>query len=316
MNDSERSSAASNADAGATGLAHAEQTHGGSAGRMLKAAREHAGLHIEALAAALKVPVRKLEALEGDRWEELTDATFMRALASSVARHLKLDPVTVLAALPAGKSVPLVISAGLGRAAPAQGDAAWWSSGGLRWVVGLLLVAAIAMYVAPQLLPDVSDDSTAVLSPVASDAPTTPVDPTPANLSNSQEAPAPVDAAAGASPSSLPSASLAPDALTTGANGTPATTPATAATSSSPAVPATVLMAVNATGDTWLEVRDDMGRLRVQRLVKAGERLTFDEGSTYTVVVGNAASTQIDVRGKPLDLMAMTKNNVARFEAK
>lgn len=312
MNDSERSSASLSADAGARVPGNADQPHGASAGNMLKTAREQAGLHIEALAAALKVPVRKLEALEGDRWEELTDATFMRALASSVARHLRLDPVTVLAALPAGKPVPLVISAGLGRAAPAQGYADWWSSAGLRWVVGLLLLAAIAMYVAPQFLPAVSDELAPVLSPVANDSPVTSAELTPPISAGSPDAPASVGDAA-ATPAATLGATPAPSALPSGA---PAVSPVMAAASPSPGVAPKVLLAVNATGDTWLEVRDDMGRLRIQRLVKAGEQLTFDEGSAYSVVVGNAASTLVEVRGKPLDLMAMTKNNVARFEAK
>ena len=52
-----------------------------SAGAMLRAAREQQGLHIAALAAAIKVTPRKLDALEHDRWDELPDATFTRALA-------------------------------------------------------------------------------------------------------------------------------------------------------------------------------------------------------------------------------------------
>ena len=58
----------------------------------LSEAREAAGLHIAALAAALKVPVRKLEALEAGRYEELPDLTFARALASSACRQLRIDP--------------------------------------------------------------------------------------------------------------------------------------------------------------------------------------------------------------------------------
>ena len=49
--------------------------------RMLRAARERQGLHIAALAATIKIPQRKLEALEADRFDELPDATFTRALA-------------------------------------------------------------------------------------------------------------------------------------------------------------------------------------------------------------------------------------------
>ena len=45
---------------------------------------------------SLKVPVRKLEALEDDRYDLLPDACSSRALASSVCRTLKIDPQPVL----------------------------------------------------------------------------------------------------------------------------------------------------------------------------------------------------------------------------
>jgi cytoskeleton protein RodZ len=70
------------------------------AGQMLRAAREALGLHIAALAVSLKVPVKKLEALEAEQFDQLPDAVFVRALASSVARALKIDPGPILAKLP------------------------------------------------------------------------------------------------------------------------------------------------------------------------------------------------------------------------
>jgi len=59
-----------------------------TAGQMMRAARERRGMHIAVLAAAIKVPQRKLEALEADRYEELPDITFARALAQAVCRAL------------------------------------------------------------------------------------------------------------------------------------------------------------------------------------------------------------------------------------
>src|SRR3989338_10209706 len=73
---------------------------GVSAGSLIRQAREAAGLHIAALAVALKVPVKKLEALEADRLDLLPDAVFVRALAASVCRTLKIDAGPVLALLP------------------------------------------------------------------------------------------------------------------------------------------------------------------------------------------------------------------------
>ena len=70
------------------------------AGEMLRNAREAAGMHIATLAVALKVPIKKLEALESGRIDLLPDSVFVRALASSVCRTLKLDPAPILANLP------------------------------------------------------------------------------------------------------------------------------------------------------------------------------------------------------------------------
>ena len=67
-----------------------------SAGRLLREAREKQGLHIAALAAAIKVAPKKLELLESDRFDALPDATFTRALAQTVCRALKIDPAPVL----------------------------------------------------------------------------------------------------------------------------------------------------------------------------------------------------------------------------
>jgi transcriptional regulator with XRE-family HTH domain len=71
-----------------------------SAGAMLRKAREAKGLHIAALAVTLKVPVKKIEALEADRFSELPDLVFARALASSICRTLRIAPGPVLDRLP------------------------------------------------------------------------------------------------------------------------------------------------------------------------------------------------------------------------
>ena len=68
-----------------------------SAGTWLRQVRESAGLHIDVLAGALKVPVAKLQALEADDYAAFPDAVFMRALASSMCRALKVDAAPVLA---------------------------------------------------------------------------------------------------------------------------------------------------------------------------------------------------------------------------
>ena len=73
---------------------------GTSPGALIREAREAYGMHVDVLAAALKITVDRLEALESDRYDALPDIVFARALASSACRILKMDPVGVLALMP------------------------------------------------------------------------------------------------------------------------------------------------------------------------------------------------------------------------
>lgn len=133
-----------------------------TAGAALRRAREARGLHIAALAATLKVPQSKLEALEGDRYKELPDATFARALARSMCRALKIDAEPVLAMLPRGGN-----EASLDRVTPglnqpfrerASSQEPMVSTALLKNPVLLggaaLLVAALAVYLVPASVVD------------------------------------------------------------------------------------------------------------------------------------------------------------------
>ena len=71
-----------------------------SAGQMLRALRESAGVDPALLASAMKVSPQKLEALENDRLDQLPDVTFARALASAICRAFGTDPAPVLERMP------------------------------------------------------------------------------------------------------------------------------------------------------------------------------------------------------------------------
>jgi cytoskeleton protein RodZ len=128
-----------------------------TAGAALRRAREARGLHIAALAETLKVPQSKLEALEADRYQDLPDATFARALARSMCRVLKVEAEPVLKMLPSTGA-----EASLDRVSPglnqpfrerAMSQEPMLSTELLKRPVvlgaGALLVAAIAVYAVP-----------------------------------------------------------------------------------------------------------------------------------------------------------------------
>lgn len=283
-----------------------------SPGQRIREAREAMGLHIVALAAALKVPVRKLEALEANRWEELTDATFTRALASSVARHLKMDVPSVLAGLPAAAKVPLTSPAGLARVSDAGApvnlalNPAASSFRQYGWVA-LLLIGAATLYFSPQLMSFWPSQPEPVVSADApADVPQTgvsvQVDTVPAVPIGA--APSTVTAALGAEPASTGPVSAA------------VVTPPTTVSADSNADVAENLLVIGAANDTWVEVTDSSQRIRTQRVLKAGEEISFADGYPFAVVVGNAAGATVAVRGKVMDLAPWVKNNVARFEVR
>ena len=150
-----------------------------SAGELIRRAREAAGLHIAALAVSLKVPVRKLEALEAGRFDVLPDAVFVRALASSVCRSLKIDAGPVLDRLPQ-TSAPKLTYQGAEINAPfrAPGDGlspSLWaqvSRPAMLWGMALLL-AALVLIMLPSIKNGVMDAKSAIaasgaVSPAAS----------------------------------------------------------------------------------------------------------------------------------------------------
>jgi cytoskeleton protein RodZ len=167
------------------------------------------------LAVALKVPTRRLEALESDRWDSLPDIVFVRALAGSVCRHLKLDPQPILALLPVTAS-PLNSQSEVGLNepfnSPRDGKPPSWFSQISRSALLFALVVLLAA-VTIALLPDAKEAGkermvSVEVSPV--NVGTTVVLPPETSVSSSVPvvvAPVPVAAPAPAAPTPVPAAS-------------------------------------------------------------------------------------------------------------
>jgi cytoskeleton protein RodZ len=294
----------------------------------LREAREAAGLHIAALAAALKVPVRKLEALEAGRYHELPDLTFARALASSACRQLKVDPGPVLEQIPQNPTPALgerdnAINAPFKPAheAPAASPLSWLSKPALLGAIALLLAALVVLFL-PQRA------STPEPAPVAA-VPTAPSAPpavpifqpgVPAAAEGSSAGATVAEAAAplagdAASPAPDSGATAAPAAASAVAVSGAAAAPADAAASGAAPAEGAVLRLV-ARQESWAEVTNGTGTVVLQRLLQAGERVEFSAAPPYAVLLGNAAEVQVTVRGRAFDAGAIARNNVARFEAR
>lgn len=292
----------------------AESPQGAERPVLLRAAREAAGLHIAALAAALKVPVRKLEALEAGRYGELPDMTFARALASSVCRHLRVDPAPILAQIPQGGVAVLggsrhALNAPFQPANdPAPTSAVSWLSRPALLAAIVLLLGALVIVFMPRLEETAPVEAASVVTPVE---PVEPAEPAAATEPVPAQEPSP-PATDGQTPAAAADQTAPAAAVpATAAGAAEAAAPAAAAA----AVPGGLLH-VSVTGESWIEVTNGAGAVVMQRVLQPGEAVEFSSAPPYTVVLGRAEVSQVTVRGKPFDVSRFVRNNVARFEVK
>ena len=297
------------------GLLHQASSGAGlTAGAILRAARERSGLHIGALAAALKVPVKKLEALESDRLEQLPDAVFARALAASVCRTLKLDPNPVLGLLPGQVKPRLQLDARVSGASFQTPHMGWrlpLLSRLSRTVVvtaSSLVVAALALMFAPSLerlkpapakVPAATGPASGNAAPAVNEVRSVAV-----NTVLSPAAGSVVTATAPASAAAAPPATVAIEAAAKVA----ATTPV-----ADPRVAQAGVAIFKTHGSSWVQVTDASGVVQLRKTMAAGETAAVSGALPLSVTVGRADATDVSVRGKPFDLAPLAKDNVARF---
>jgi cytoskeleton protein RodZ len=298
-----------------------------TAGQLMREAREAQGLHVAALAVSLKVPVKKLEALEADQLEELPDAVFVRALASSVCRALKINPAPVLEKLPqlntrvldqthSGMNVAFRTRAD----GPAPSMMANLNKPVMFGVLAILLAAIVIM-----LLPDFTARTAAKATATASspqvgsagvsmgsavNVPSTP-------MSTVSEATTGVVSPT-ADSNATPTLSVTPS-LSTPSVSSPTLTITPPVADAVP-VPADSVIVFAATGESWIEVKDAGGKIILQRTLQNGEKAGAGPGQgrlPYSVTVGRANLTQVSVRGQAFDLAPVSsKDAVARFQVK
>ncbi len=256
-----------------------------SAGQMLKQARLDAGLHIAALAVSLRVPVKRIEALENGQIDLLPDLVFVRALTSSICQTLKIDALPILeklpkAALPRLNGEDVAINTPIGVTGDGKG-ALLSNIVTSPWLMGVLLlcIGAAGIYLLPKTSSLAISDSVALPNAI------------------------------------VPSSS----AMVSNATVSAAVSPVVEARNSNVPVnptlpPADSIVVFKASGETWVEVKNAAGSTMFKKLLNAGDTVGASGTLPLTVIVGRADVTQVEVRGKFIDLALIAKSNVARFE--
>ncbi len=290
-----------------------------SAGTLLREAREAVGLHVGSLAVSLKVPVKKLEALEADDLEQLPDAVFARALAATVCRTLKIDPGPVLARLPQIHTAPLQVGSqetpirldnrGAGLRMPGFGGLPRW----VLYLTALLLLGAIVV----SMLPSWRIIGDATLADAQPGTTADPVVSTPAAPVEEVATGAVTTAATDAAPAAMLSASTAAASEALAAPEPAASDAANASANATPGAADSPAIAVFTTREpSWLQVTDAAGVVHVSKTMAGGETVRVQGSLPLSVVIGRVNAIDVVVRGEPFDLAAVSKNNVARFQIK
>jgi cytoskeleton protein RodZ len=255
-----------------------------TAGALLRQAREDAGLSIEDVAYRVKIHVKKLAALEENQLDQIPNAVFLRAMASSVARTLHVEPQRILELLPDSPKPVFVniednIKGSFGEPTHLSAKLRTFFSASSHVIfAGLLVVAAALVYFSPHL-ESVWDS---YFPPSAEITSTVTVVEVP----------------------------LAPVALVV-----PAPMPETALVASAPAVVAAISELVfKVRGSSWIEVTDAAGIVLFQRRLEAGESATVSGALPLSVIVGRADLTDVQWKDKPFTLTGVTQDNVAKFK--
>lgn len=299
-----------------------------SAGALLRQARQAQGVALEDLAATLKVPVEKLQALEDEDWQRLPDVVFLRALAQTICRTLHLEAAPVLALLPQQKVTALAPQGGLNAPMRERGVPSILATNTQHspwpWVVLLLIVLGGGGYLgvqwmAPEWVRGVSTTVPAPSDPAGDSplfSPAVPEEGDGGGMGNmgdvAQAGEVPTVQAAALMQPALPEEEGAQPGFAAPA---PAAEPA-AAPAAQAAASVSPVLRITAKGATWVQVLDAQQRLLIEKILQDGEVFSTSAPKPLTVAVGKADLATVEVNGAPFDVQAVARSNVARFEVK
>jgi cytoskeleton protein RodZ len=265
-----------------------------SFGAPLAAARESLGLSQAEVAGRLRLHARQIAALEAEQMAALPEATFIRGFIRNYAKEVRIDPAPLLSALDARVGpLPDLRALGPGPAPVVRGvqrerlSRQFVILGSIGLLVGLGAIGWLA-----------TQRAAVPTAPVVQAPPTTAAAPVVAAAAATASDPAPTEGVATAVP----------------AAGSP--TGAGEPTGASTAPPAASPLLRISVGDrpSWIEVvQGNDGRVVFSGLSDAGTERQVQAMPPLRLIVGNASSVRLEYRGRPVDLVPHTRNDLARL---
>ncbi|MBX6421848.1 MAG: helix-turn-helix domain-containing protein [Nevskia sp.] len=279
-------------------------------GRIIRLARERAGLSVEELAAQIKLARATLEALERDDFTTLNEPVYVRGYYRKCAKALALSEAELLAAYqqlvkPKSPRPPtkLLLTSGNGFGTSRQGGWRWW--GVLAAALGIVLLTGWLLREGPS--PHLSDKVSASVPVVAPAA----LPPSSAGARTSTAAPPappaapPVERKLEESGAGTPTAPLQPVPQPV------APEPAAVASAAAPAPPAVGAQALvlDFKSTSWVRIEDAEGKLLLSGVIQAGAHQMVSGKPPYALFLGNAPGVRVEYGGKPVDLTPYIKDN-------
>lgn len=278
-----------------------------SPGETIRRARTGAGYVAEDFAAQLKLSRNTLEALENDDYATLREPVYVRGYYRKCAKLLNLPEDELIAAYqrrarPKAPPIPSKIPVVDGGIETRSGG------GGLRWLLGLIVVAgafaAVAWYLQQENTGFTKALSTDTAPPVVQplSVPTLgerPADDSLADGDRSEIDRSEIDAqaAAGESPDSTNDAA------------TPTTTDTPASENAAQGAPGAGPLTLRFEDNSWVRVQDADGRMLLSGLVRKGTTHSLDGKPPFSLFLGYAPGVSVQYQGRAIDLSPVTRDN-------
>ena len=288
-----------------------------TAGTLLRAGREAAGLSVAAVAQQLKLAPRQVVALEESDFANLPGRTFVRGFVRNYARLLHLDAAAVLAALPDSTSPTSLENPSLAPTPRPMGELpadAHAKPSAARWAIPLALVAVVTIAAVYEITRPPAEPARSSATDKSSSLPIQPqpILPQP----NGAAAPSPLTSTPLPNPLADDKGGAAPEKSADKAAEATAQAPAASDAGGSTPAPmdardASIALAFQ--GTSWVEVRDGAGVLILSVTGTNGDRQAVSGRPPFDVVLGNAAAVTVTWQGKAFDTSPFNRQNVARF---